>query len=90
MRLKQRSLKWINSMQVRKILFTKIFFSWSLCLINMFPSMVFNLCSKFWLLLLIYSFSIFSVNFISLSQEVRGIFVIKIVLTKAKAQNSLD
>ena len=41
MRLKQRSLNWINSMQVKKILFTNIFFSWSLCLLNMFPSMVF-------------------------------------------------
>jgi hypothetical protein len=36
-----RSLNWINSMQVKKILFTNIFFSWSLCLLNMFPSMVF-------------------------------------------------
>ena len=41
MRLKQRSLNWINSMQVKKILFTNVFFSWSLCLLNMFPSMVF-------------------------------------------------
>ena len=39
MRLKQRSLNWINSMQVKKILFTNVFFSWSLCLLNMFPSM---------------------------------------------------
>ena len=39
MRLKQRSLNWINSMQVIKILFTNVFFSWSLCLLNMFPSM---------------------------------------------------
>jgi hypothetical protein len=31
MRLKQRSLNWINSMQVKKILFTNVFFSWSLC-----------------------------------------------------------
>jgi hypothetical protein len=38
MRLKQRSLNWINSMQVKKILFTNVFFSWSLCLLNMFPS----------------------------------------------------
>jgi hypothetical protein len=37
MRLKQRSLNWINSMQVKKILFTNVFFSWSLCLLNMFP-----------------------------------------------------
>ena len=41
MRLKQRSLNWINCMQVKKILFTNVFFSWSLCLLNMFPSMVF-------------------------------------------------
>ena len=41
MRLKQRSLNWINSMQVKKILYTNVFFSWSLCLLNMFPSMVF-------------------------------------------------
>ena len=41
MRLKQRSLNWINSMQVKKILFTNVFFSWSLCLLNMFLSMVF-------------------------------------------------
>ena len=41
MRLKQRTLNWINSMQVKKILFTNVFFSWSLCLLNMFPSMVF-------------------------------------------------
>ena len=41
MRLKQRSLNWINSMQVKKIFFTNVFFSWSLCLLNMFPSMVF-------------------------------------------------
>jgi hypothetical protein len=41
MRLKQRSLNWINSMQVKKIHFTNVFFSWSLCLLNMFPSMVF-------------------------------------------------
>ena len=41
MRLKQRSLNWINSMQVKKIFFTNVFFSWSLCLFNMFPSMVF-------------------------------------------------
>jgi hypothetical protein len=41
MRLKQRRLNWINSMQVKKILFTNVFFSWSLCLLNMFPSMVF-------------------------------------------------
>ena len=34
MRLKQRSLNWINSMQVKKILFTNVFFSWSLCLLN--------------------------------------------------------
>ena len=34
-------LNWINSMQVKKILFTNVFFSWSLCLLNMFPSMVF-------------------------------------------------
>jgi hypothetical protein len=39
MRLKQRSLNWINSMQEKKILFTNVFFSWSLCLLNMFPSM---------------------------------------------------
>jgi hypothetical protein len=41
MRLKQRSLNWINSMQVKNILFSNVFFSWSLCLLNMFPSMVF-------------------------------------------------
>jgi hypothetical protein len=41
MRLKQRSLNWINSMQVKKILFTNVFFFWSLCWLNMFPSMVF-------------------------------------------------
>jgi hypothetical protein len=29
MRLKQRSLNWINSMQVKRILFTNVFFSWS-------------------------------------------------------------
>jgi hypothetical protein len=38
MRLKQRSLNWINSMQVKKILFTNVFYSWSICLLNMFPS----------------------------------------------------
>jgi hypothetical protein len=37
----KRSLNWINSMQVKKILFINVFFSWSLCLLNMFPSMVF-------------------------------------------------
>ena len=42
MRLKQRSLNRINSMQVKKILLTNVFFSWSLCLLNMFPSMVFS------------------------------------------------
>ena len=36
-----RSLNWKSSMQVKKILFTNVFFSWSLCLLNMFPSMVF-------------------------------------------------
>jgi hypothetical protein len=36
-----RSLNWINSMQVKKICFTNVFFSWSLCLLNRFPSMVF-------------------------------------------------
>ena len=41
LRLKQRCLNWINSMQVKKIFFTNVFFSWSLCLLNMFPSMVF-------------------------------------------------
>ena len=41
MRLKQIRLNWINSMQVKNILFTNVFFSWSLCLLNMFPSMVF-------------------------------------------------
>jgi hypothetical protein len=46
MRLKQRSLNWINSMQVKKILFTNVFFSWSLCLLNMFfPSIcIFPVC----------------------------------------------
>jgi hypothetical protein len=44
MRLKQRSLNWINSMQEKKILFTNVFFSWSLCLLNMFPSMIFPIC----------------------------------------------
>jgi hypothetical protein len=38
MRLKQIRLNWINSMQVKNILFTNVFFSWSLCLLNMFPS----------------------------------------------------
>ena len=33
-RLKQIRLNWINSMQVKKILFTNVFFSWSLCLLN--------------------------------------------------------
>ena len=42
MRLKQMRLNWINSMQVKKILFTNVFFSWSLCLLNMIPSMVFS------------------------------------------------
>jgi hypothetical protein len=32
MRLKQMRLNWINSMQVKKILFTNVFFSWSLFL----------------------------------------------------------
>ena len=41
MRLKQRNLNLINFMQVKKILFTNVFFPWSLCLLNMFPSMVF-------------------------------------------------
>ena len=36
MRLKQRSLNWINSMQVKKIIFTNVFFS----LINMFVKYV--------------------------------------------------
>ena len=36
MRLKQIRLNGINSMQVKKILFTNVFFSWSLCLLNMF------------------------------------------------------
>jgi hypothetical protein len=36
MRLKQIRLNWINSMQVKKILFTNVFSSWSLCLLNMF------------------------------------------------------
>jgi hypothetical protein len=36
-----KCLNWINSMQVKKILFTNVFFSWSLCMLNMFPSMVF-------------------------------------------------
>ena len=35
MKLKQRSLNWINSMQVKKILFTNVFFSWSLSFLNM-------------------------------------------------------
>jgi hypothetical protein len=35
MRLKQGSLNWINSMQVKKILFTNVFFSWSLCLLTL-------------------------------------------------------
>ena len=39
MNLKQRSLNWINFMQVKTSLFTNVFFSWSLCLLNMFPSM---------------------------------------------------
>jgi hypothetical protein len=34
-------VNWINSMQVKKILFTNVFFYWSLCLLNMFPPMVF-------------------------------------------------
>ena len=38
MRFKQRSLNWINSMQVKKILFANVLLSWSLCLLNMFPS----------------------------------------------------
>jgi hypothetical protein len=41
MRLKQRRLNLINFMQVKKILFTNVFFPWSLCLLNMLPSMVF-------------------------------------------------
>ena len=41
MRLKQRRLNLINFMQVKKILFNNVFFPWSLCLLNMFPSMVF-------------------------------------------------
>ena len=36
MRLKQIRLDLINSMQEKKILFTNVFFSWSLCLLNMF------------------------------------------------------
>ena len=44
MRLKQRSFNWINSMQVKKILFTNVFFSWSLCLSNMFPWYSPNIC----------------------------------------------
>ena len=36
MRLKQIRLNWINSMQVKKVIFTNIFFSWSFCLLNMF------------------------------------------------------
>jgi hypothetical protein len=35
-RLKRIRLNWINSMQVKKVLFTNVFFSWSLCLLNMF------------------------------------------------------
>ena len=36
MRLKQIRLNWMNFMQVKKILFTNVFFSWLLCLLNMF------------------------------------------------------
>ena len=32
MRLKQIRLNWINSMQVKWVIFTNVFFSWSLCL----------------------------------------------------------
>ena len=49
MRLKQRNLNWINSMQAKKILFTNVFFPWSLCLLNMFPSMVFEFPKHFYL-----------------------------------------
>ena len=42
MRLKQRSLNWINSMLVKNIIFSNVFFSWSLFMLNMFPSMVFS------------------------------------------------
>ena len=52
MRLKQRSLNWINSMQVKKILFTNVFFSWSLCLLNMFP----------WYFSSIFTFSVYWCN----------------------------
>ena len=34
MKLKQRSSNWINSMQVKKILFTNVFFSWSIMLVK--------------------------------------------------------
>ena len=36
MRLKQIILNWIDSMQLKKILFTNVFFSWSLCLLDKF------------------------------------------------------
>ena len=42
MRLKQRSLNWINSMQVKKILFTNVFFSWLLCLLNVLSDGIFQ------------------------------------------------
>jgi hypothetical protein len=50
MRLKQRSLNWINSMQVKMILFTNVFFSWSLCFLKCFhrwyspSSLIFPVC----------------------------------------------
>ena len=36
MRLKQRTLNWINFMQLKNTLFTNVFFSWLLCLLNVF------------------------------------------------------
>jgi hypothetical protein len=36
MRLKGIRLNWINSMQLEKVIFTNVFFSWLLCLLNMF------------------------------------------------------
>jgi hypothetical protein len=70
-------------MQVKKILFTNVFFSLIIMLVKYVLS---DGISQAFLPYLINSFSIFSVNIISLPQEVRGIFVIKAAV---EMQNNL-
>jgi sulfatase maturation enzyme AslB (radical SAM superfamily) len=42
MRLKQIRLNWIISMQVKNIIFTNVFFPWSLCLKHWFENWIFR------------------------------------------------